>query len=444
MNANQTKIMNKTPLCRFLFLLIVLQFITLTATILYVNSIVEAPNFITFIGRFHPLLLHFPIGIISLMFFLRFAQFITGFNSYHSVYNVIWLIATPSTTLTALFGILLSANGDYNAELLYLHKLFGSALAFSLLIASYFRLRYWHSNNTTPSKYHRVFFIITIVLLPLTGHDGGSLTHGSKYLFEHLPESLDFFNLKENTPQPIHSDELNTKVLTLFKKKCYNCHGIEKQKGNYRLDLRELALKGGESEEKAIVPGNALQSHLFDLISRYTGDEEIMPPNGKGSLSAENILNIKHWIDAGAHWPSGNTLTTPSQSNAESTQTIRIDSNKPKSIALDFETHIWPIIKNHCLKCHSAPYVDKKGKNKKPKAGLHLDTAKMIMKGSKEGLVIIKGKPNESSFYTLTTLNEDDDDIMPSKGDPLTKEQQKIIHDWILDGAHFNGWESAE
>jgi hypothetical protein len=54
--------------------------------------------------------------------------------------------------------------------------------------------------------------------------------------------------------------------------------------------------------------------------------------------------------------------------------------------------------------------------------------------------VIVAGKPDESSFYKLVTLDPEDDDVMPSKGDPLTKAEQELLKNWILQGAKFGGF----
>jgi hypothetical protein len=110
---------------------------------------------------------------------------------------------------------------------------------------------------------------------------------------------------------------------------------------------------------------------------------------------------------------------------------------------VNFEKEIWPIIKESCLKCHKAPYEDERGRMKNPKADLRLDTAELIMKGGEDGKVIVPGKPNESPFYKLTTLDPDSDDIMPPKGDPLTKAQTELIRKWIEEGADFGGWKSG-
>ncbi|MCB1210962.1 MAG: hypothetical protein KDK97_16685, partial [Verrucomicrobiales bacterium] len=45
-------------------------------------------------------------------------------------------------------------------------------------------------------------------------------------------------------------------IRPLFESHCVSCHGADKQKGSYRLDERASALKGGDSDKAAIVPGD--------------------------------------------------------------------------------------------------------------------------------------------------------------------------------------------
>ncbi|MGE4549790.1 MAG: c-type cytochrome domain-containing protein, partial [Opitutales bacterium] len=71
----------------------------------------------------------------------------------------------------------------------------------------------------------------------------------------------------------------------------------------------------------------------------------------------------------------------------------------------------------------------------KPKAGLRLDTFESTMKGSTDGRIVSPGKPEDSVLYELISLEPDDDDIMPPKGDPLTAEQIETIRKWIAEGA---------
>lgn len=92
-----------------------------------------------------------------------------------------------------------------------------------------------------------------------------------------------------------------TEIRPLFESHCFECHGPEKQKAGFRLDLRAAAMKGG-SDGPAILAGKSGESSLIEHVSAPVGDEARMPPKGEG-LSVAEIDLVKRWIDAGAPWP---------------------------------------------------------------------------------------------------------------------------------------------
>ena len=97
------------------------------------------------------------------------------------------------------------------------------------------------------------------------------------------------------------------KIQPLFKVKCLTCHGDNPEKLKGDLDMRTRAglLKGGESEESALVPGKAMTSPLYLAVTRaHEDDWSAMPPKENDKLSAEQIGYIKEWITAGAPWPN--------------------------------------------------------------------------------------------------------------------------------------------
>jgi formylglycine-generating enzyme required for sulfatase activity/mono/diheme cytochrome c family protein len=93
---------------------------------------------------------------------------------------------------------------------------------------------------------------------------------------------------------------------------------------------------------------------------------------------------------------------------------------------VDFNQHIKPILESACLSCHNPDNI---------KGELLLNTRANAIKGGEYGAALVPGKPEESSLYTLTVLDPDDDDIMPPKGDPLTQEQTESLKAWIEEGA---------
>ncbi|HEX6987199.1 MAG TPA: PSD1 and planctomycete cytochrome C domain-containing protein [Planctomycetaceae bacterium] len=95
--------------------------------------------------------------------------------------------------------------------------------------------------------------------------------------------------------------EFERDVLPILKARCFECHDAAKQTAGYRLDVRAVALRGGESGEAGIVPGKSGES---ELIRRVTSDDEftVMPPEGE-RLSEREVAVLKAWIDGGAAWP---------------------------------------------------------------------------------------------------------------------------------------------
>ena len=105
-------------------------------------------------------------------------------------------------------------------------------------------------------------------------------------------------------------------VKPIFEKYCYDCHGPSQQESGFRLDSREIAMRGGDLGDAAIIPMDANNSPLIRFVS---GENEqlLMPPkdSGKERLSSKELQTLKAWIDAGANWPdslSGNNKLTSS------------------------------------------------------------------------------------------------------------------------------------
>jgi hypothetical protein len=95
-------------------------------------------------------------------------------------------------------------------------------------------------------------------------------------------------------------------VKPIFEKHCVECHGPKKQKSDFRLDDREVALHGGESHAPNILPGKAAESPLLKFVTTNDRDTR-MPPKGD-RLSAAEVDTLKRWIAEGAVWPESASL----------------------------------------------------------------------------------------------------------------------------------------
>ncbi|MGV3660462.1 MAG: DUF1553 domain-containing protein [Prosthecobacter sp.] len=91
-------------------------------------------------------------------------------------------------------------------------------------------------------------------------------------------------------------------VRPIFEAKCHGCHAGGKTKGGVRLDTLEAALRGGEADGPALVPGKPAESALFLRVTDQ--HDEVMPPEGKGeALTRGEITTLERWIKEGASWP---------------------------------------------------------------------------------------------------------------------------------------------
>lgn len=111
----------------------------------------------------------------------------------------------------------------------------------------------------------------------------------------------------DNPRQPSVID-YEKEVRPILVDNCFACHGADSETryGGLRLDKRETALAGGDSQQQAIVPGKPEES---ELIRRITSNEpdEVMPPSHHAEhLKPEQIEVLKAWISQGAdyveHW----------------------------------------------------------------------------------------------------------------------------------------------
>lgn len=118
------------------------------------------------------------------------------------------------------------------------------------------------------------------------------------------PDDLDYF---EQHIRPVLAEH------------CYECHSgrSEEPEAGLRLDVKSLALKGGDSGH-VIRPGNSKDSLLLWAL-RYDDRVSAMPPDEK--LSPDVVENFAKWIDAGAVMPDD-----PADANSESGFETRANS----------------------------------------------------------------------------------------------------------------------
>ena len=129
-----------------------------------------------FLGRFHVLLVHLPIGFLLIGLLL---QFLASKEEHHiskHVIIIIYLCGMIAAIVSCITGYLLSFNGDYDESLVGWHMWMGISVAFISALL-YIRLRFGKTDLL-----YKILSIVLLIVIFITGHLGGSLTHGADYL----------------------------------------------------------------------------------------------------------------------------------------------------------------------------------------------------------------------------------------------------------------------
>lgn len=249
---------------------------------------------IEFIGKFHPLLVHLPIGFFTLLAVLELLALRPHWKDLAIANRVILLLTVPASLASVLCGWLL-ADGQVESDTLFWHRWLGTGVAAASVILWIVRQRGWMR------AYRRCLFG-TLVLLTVASHYGGSITHGENFLS--WPKS-------SAHPKPLTEDALlgqptyTAIIHPMFEEYCVSCHGEKKSKGGLRMDTLENLLKGGDSGP-CLDPVNFKESLIGNRIALPLDDDDHMPPDGKPQLSESQLTVLRWWMDAGA--PTDKTL----------------------------------------------------------------------------------------------------------------------------------------
>jgi len=246
----------------------------------------------TFIGRLHPVLVHLPIGIILLALFLEVLSVRPGYTGMKSAADLALGLGVLFAALSCCTGYVLSLSGDYDSSLVNVHQW----LAISLTVLS--GLLFVLIRGRPMDRVSGGLAFVTLLLLFLTGHWGGSLTHGPGYLTGGLTAESTIPTLR---PVARIQDAIayTSLVEPVLHDNCYGCHSARKIKGGLRLDGPDFMMKGGK-DGPVIVSGHAATSLLIRRILLPLEDDHHMAPKEKTQLTAAEIKLLQWWIGSGA------------------------------------------------------------------------------------------------------------------------------------------------
>ncbi len=238
------------------------------------------------IGRFHPLVVHFPIAVLLIACLLLWLSKKEKYQSLCLAVNITLLIGMISAVVSCISGYLLSGSGEYDAELVGNHQWLGISVAVVAVII------YAVNKNKRLAKMQLWLSFLLCFLIIITGHLGGTLTHGEGYLSLSLDTTAAKFT-KKIIPDIQEAKAYADVIEPILHEKCYTCHSSAKQKGQLRLDAENWIIKGGKNGE-VIIPGKPAESELYKRLLLDPLEKKHMPPKGKPQLSEQEV-NLLHW-----------------------------------------------------------------------------------------------------------------------------------------------------
>jgi hypothetical protein len=245
-----------------------------------------------FIGSFHPLLLHLPIGLWFAVCALMAASVFVRDSVPRSIVYGLTVLTFASALLTFSAGFILYLGGGYGRATIELHMY--SSLAFLVSLAI-FLVSYGSANR--PSFEWLSAGVTTAVLL-IAGHAGGVITHGDP--LDRAPWRI----FAERANQELKSVDavasgrvFDTLVIPILEDKCMACHGVERAKGKLKMNTYAALLKGG-SKGACLLPGDSAGSLMIQRINLPLDDDKRMPPAEKEQLSLDEAAFLDWWVSA--------------------------------------------------------------------------------------------------------------------------------------------------
>jgi uncharacterized membrane protein len=302
----------------------------------------DASDFVIFIGRFHPIFLHLPVGILALLcLFELICCTQRGERKFGEASLLMLLLGSAGAVLAVMAGIMLSREGGYVGGNFSLHQTMGLIGTAGVLISLVVRLTAMGRGSMELLNAYRALYFISFGIMGLGAHFGGNMSHGNKFLIDHAPAMVrepivameklllglvEKPRVEKHTPatevkpvvpaevKPVAIEKAPTTppapdgddklvfqhvILPVLTAKCNKCHSEEKSKGELRMDTYEMAMKGGENG-KNFVAGKLDESLSIERIMLPDSDDEHMPPEGKDQLTPEEIALLKWWVEQGA------------------------------------------------------------------------------------------------------------------------------------------------
>ena len=297
----------------------------------------DPPDVLLFLGRFHPIMVHLPIGFLLLAALLEGAYRIDRrFKLLKHATTFTLVLGAGAAVVAAFVGYLLSLAGGYSEELVAWHMWLGIGVAAGAVAASVLKVAARRRDHAALDKAYLAVLVATVGMLSAAGHFGGALTHGPGYLTRYMPAPMQYvIGASSVGPEARRDVPIDSAVVyrdlvhPIFEQRCTSCHGAGKTKGGLRMDTKEHLLKGGDDGE-VIAAGKPGESEIVRRITLPLYHDDRMPPDGEEPLLVEETELIRWWIKSGASFEA-TVADLRGEKTPTSVQTVLARRSRPKT-----------------------------------------------------------------------------------------------------------------
>jgi len=357
-----------------------------------------------FLGRFHPLVLHIPIGALVGVFVLEAIDVLSPKLKLGQASHILLWFTVVSFIPAIVAGLLIGSTGGYREELLNEHKNLGFITAFisaALLIVRQFLL---NKESKGIAWTYRGILFVSVILLSLTGHEGGSLTHGTTYLTEYMPAGMKkTLNIKKSEAEL--QEEALMKELEALENADTPVETTEEMPTEENVEKKVVEPKVTEKPKEAPTKEKVASATKTTVPKKK--EPKVQAP--------KETVNAVATVDEKAEAPKEEVIDPKvaeekkKEEEAKAAQAAALAAKK-KNLAT-YLKKIKPMMDSYCYSCHGPD---------KQRARVRLDTVHT-------NFSIASHKESWEEVLDQIEIGE-----MPPEGKPtFTPEEKKEIIDWI-------------